>query len=488
MNWQNMWRLAKSDYVKLVPILALAFYIVFIPHLTYPYPVHIDEWVHMAFSNGILSEGGVDLANPFSGAPMVLSHKLEVGFQLFWGVFQQISGISWANIFRYFPSIVFVITVLSVYVMAKREGFGWEAALFTCLIPTNVGIMGPALLVPVSMALLFAPLCLYVAFNFRTVWSYLLLFVLVCFLISIHGPSAICVILILLPYIILNLRGNVRHSLGMTLALFGPFLLTLPLTHELALSYGQSLLGAQPPSVGRDLPSIMLDYGYLVMLSCILGIFGLALRGGKKNYSLVLGLLVMSVMLATFYTIHYGMLIIYVRGLLFAMLMMGIIAGAGLMEVRRFRLPEKISLRLKVPLVITQNVGLILCLVLIGFTLATAIPSRLDEPYYHMIDHADYEAFVWIKENVGDDYEKAILDPWKATAFTAITGKHIHTRIHFSARDKDREAYAFLKSGCVDTTFLNENGITIVYNRAVCSNPNLVEVRKNVYLLKEVED
>jgi len=28
-----------------------------------------------------------------------------------------------------------------------------------------------------------------------------------------------------------------------------------------------------------------------------------------------------------------------------------------------------------------------------------------------MIDGWDYEAFIWIKEKVGEDYERAILDP-----------------------------------------------------------------------------
>jgi len=84
---------------------------------------------------------------------------------------------------------------------------------------------------------------------------------------------------------------------------------------------------------------------------------------------------------------------IYLRGLLFGMLLAGIVAGAGWMWVRRLSLPEKMGVRLKVPL-ITQNVGLISCLVLVGFTLALALPARHDTPYYHMIDEADYEAFV----------------------------------------------------------------------------------------------
>ena len=56
--------------------------------------------------------------------------------------------------------------VLATYVMAQRLGFGWEAALMTCLITTTVGIMGPGFFIPVAMALLFVPLSLFVLFNF----------------------------------------------------------------------------------------------------------------------------------------------------------------------------------------------------------------------------------------------------------------------------------------------------------------------------------
>jgi hypothetical protein len=38
MSWQNLSKWAKSDYLKLVPILGLAFYLAFLHHLNYPYP------------------------------------------------------------------------------------------------------------------------------------------------------------------------------------------------------------------------------------------------------------------------------------------------------------------------------------------------------------------------------------------------------------------------------------------------------------------
>ena len=176
----------------------------------------------------------------------------------------------------------------------------------------------------------------------------------------------------------------------------------------------------------------------------------------------------------------------YERGLMYMMLMVSIVAGAGLMGVKNLRLPEKISNRLRVPL-ITQNVGKFLCLVLIGLTLAIAIPDRRETPYYHMIDREDYQAFVWIKDNVDDEYKKAILDPWKATAFTVIAEKNVYTRIHAYPQPSDTKAYEFLQGGCTDTTFLREKGISIVYTLWECRNPDLVEVRKNVYLLMETQ-
>ncbi len=493
MSWQDAWKLVKSDYFKLVPILALAFYMAFIPHLNYPYTVHIDEWVHIAHSNALLRAGDISYADPFSGqgAGGVVA-LLEVGYHLPLAVLHRLSGISWMDISRYFPSIVFVFTVLSVYIFAKRMGFGWEAALFTTLIPTTVGIMGPAFLIPVAMGLMFVPLLLFLVFNFKTKWAYLVLCISIAFLMILHGTSGILIIMILVPFILFSLKSDLKHSLLIMLAVAVPLLVTLPWTSDLLQSQGKSLFVPQPLPAHHDFLRIISEYGYMPILSCLLGTFVLVIRGGKKNYALVIGLVVLLEMLALFYTLHYGNSMLYLRGLLFAMLMMSIIAGAGLMELRKLELPWLTGLRLKKPLIL-QAAGILLCLIFIGATLASAIPDRQAIPYYHMIDKADYEAFVWIKENVDASYQKAILDPWKATAFTAITEKYVYTRIHEAPLAKDEEAYAFLRSGSSNTTFLRENGISIIYTRVfdgsqnpefTPDNPDLVEVRKNIYLLR----
>lgn len=493
----NIRKLLSLHYLILLTILGLAFFIAFIPHRDYLYPLHVDEWVHLARSAAIMQAGSATFIDPFSGGEvMSLSSNLEAGFQLFWGVFQTISGISWLTIFRYFPSIIFVVTVLSVYIMAQREGFGLEAAFFTLLIPTTVGVLGPAFLVPVSLGLLFTPLILFLALNFRTIQSYVLLFILNCFLLAIHAPSAICPIIALAPYILLNLKGNFKHALRLALALLLPFLIIFPWIVSLVLSTARSLFIQQPLTEYVQLPRVIQIYGYLPLLFCLLGTFSLAMKGNKNAYGLVLGLLALLLMLVSFFSFQYGVPIVYERGLMYMMLIAGIVAGAGLMAVKGLKLPGRFDSWLSIP-AITQNVGRFLCLATAIIILVFTVPQRLNTPYYHMIDEADYQAFIWIKDNTDKSSHKAILDPWKATAFTAITGKPAYTRIHTAPLETDNIAYDFLRSGSANTTFLVQNGISVIYTRLYdgnrdiniqfdSNNPDLIRVAENIYFLKSM--
>lgn len=487
MSLDSIHKVPGLSHLVLLPVMALALYIAFIPHINYHYPVHIDEWVHLAHSEAMLSAGSTAYIDPFLGQWVIglLNPLHEVGFHILWGVFQRISGLSWMDIFRYFPSIILMLTALSVYIVGRREGFGWEAAFFACLIPTTVGIMGPAFLVPVAMGLLFVPLVIFLAFNLKSAWSYLAVFILTCSLLSIHIPSATWLVIILTPYILLNLKGNWRHSLALALALIIPFLAPFSWITDMLLPYAKELLLPQPLETYIDYPLLIRTYGYLLVGYCLLGTLVLALKGDRKYYGLVLGLLVILLLLAIRYTFLYGVHMIYGRGLMFMMLMAGIVAGAGLGWVKEIRLPEGLSKRLRIPRLVNENTGRVLCLALVVITLVIYIPARQGIPYYHMIDDYDYEAFTWIGENVSDDYGKAVLDPWKATAFAAITEKKVFTKIHAYPKPSDNEAYAFLNNGCVDTAFLKDNGITIVYTRGSCDNPALTLVREGVYLIEQ---
>ena len=138
-------------------------------------------------------------------------------------MFQQVSGIDWIALFRYFPSIMFMIIVLAVYVLASRQGYGLEAAFFTCLIPTTGGLLGPAFMVPMALGMLFIPLSMFLAFTIKKWPSYLLIFLFTCFLLASHATTAVVLCIILAPYILLNLKDNKWHAAGVFAALVLPF-------------------------------------------------------------------------------------------------------------------------------------------------------------------------------------------------------------------------------------------------------------------------
>lgn len=483
MNTQITSRITRLHYLILLLIIILAFYIAYIPHFNYTYPIHLDEWLALGSSQTMLDEGHFIMGSGQMGS----GRYLEAGFHLFWGIFHQISGIPWMDIFRFFPGIIFIITVLSVYILAQRQGFGLEAAFFTSLMPTTVGILGPSFLVPLTMALPFIPLGLFIAFNYRTVWCYVILFVFICFLLMTHATTAVGLVIILSPYILLSLKGEFKHGMWITIAIVIPFLLPFHWIFDLVLSTARSLFAPQLLSTYVDYPFIIQTYGYLPIAICLLGVFLLAIRGSKTGYSLLLGLLTLLVMLATMYTLHHGVEIMYGRGLTYMMLMVSIIAGAGLYGIRNISLPIRFIRWLKSP-VIRRNIGNILCLAVIAGILIITVPTRQNANYYHMIEEYDYNAFVWIRDNVNDSYQKAIVDPWKGAAFYAITQKEVYTAIFGYPKPSDEKAYSFLREDCIDTAFLKENGISIIYFSGECCNPDLVEVAENVYLLKETND
>jgi len=477
--------LLKSDYLKLVLILALAFYLAFIPHSGFPYPVHVDEWFHWAYASEVMSNAGTSgITNPFSGGPPVWNQKVEVGFHVFWGIFQQVTGISWLFIIKYFPAAIFMLTVISVYVLARREGFGWEAAFFTCLIPTTIGVLGPGFLVPMALGLFFIPLALFIVLNLRGWQSYVMLFILNCFLVLMHGATAVCLLIILVPYILLYLKRDFRRVATVMAVLVIPFVAPFPWIFRIVMNKATSLFSYQPLPQYVDLPRDFSQYGYLPTILFIIGTFWLIRSGTRKGHALAFGALVMLAVIVVFVRLHIGLDLVYLRGFVILLLMMSIVAGCGLWLVRRISFSSNPAARFRFAF-ITRHLGSILCLLLAALTLVIAIPTRQSIPYYHMVDARDYNAFVWIAENLDESYDKALLDPWQATAFTAVTGRKVYSRIIMFPREKAMKARQFLDAGCTDTSFLRRNGISIVYSRRDCNNPDLVEVRRYVYLLED---
>ncbi len=499
-SFYSAWRLpsastfAKPVVLWLILILVLGYGLTFIPHSDYPYPLHVDEWMHLAYSRAIQEAGSLNVATvPIYEFPDFATGKLmtrpgdvEPAFHVFWAIGQQVTTISWLTIFRYFPGLIFLLTIFAVYVLAMRNGYGLEAAFFTALITTNTTMLGVSLLVPVALGLLFLPLALMLVFYHRTPAAYVILAVFIGFLALMHLPTAVILAMILLLFAIFQARKEKGHSLAIVVATLVPLLAISPLISQVAPELVRSFTQlTYLPAYLPYLPSPLYLWGFLASLFFVAGIFWLVKKGEAADYALIVACLLLLLHNLVFFYWHWGVQIIYHRSPHHLMLMMSIIAGYALWRLRNLSLPYNLAAQFKLSSV-WYWLRPVLAAVLIGLVLVESASFHLETPFYRMIDEADYTAFVWIEQNVPDSYQKAVLDPWSATAFMALARREVYARIQHEAQHEEHfRAYEFLENGCRDTDFLRENGISIVYSLDEVFNPDLIQVRENIYLLPE---
>lgn len=90
--------------------------------------------------------------------------------------------------------------------------------------------------------------------------------------------------------------------------------------------------------------------------------------------------------------------------------------------------------------------------------------DHAEEQYHHVIDDRMYEDFTWIEQNLGEGYERALIDPWLAKAFVPLTGKHsyairplrIQNPEHF---ERWREVIELLGSGEITAEWMRDKGV-----------------------------
>ncbi len=462
----------KNKHVWLILILLLAFNLNFTPHNYYQYPVHVDEWVNFAISQAILGEGNVVYTEPFMGEKIIIN-DLEIGLRTFLAVFKDLTGFSWIFIFRYMPSIIFMITVLGVYTFANRGGYGLQAAFLAALIPTSVRLIGPGFLVAVGVGLMFIPLSLFLAYNTK---KYSVLFIFTAFLFLLHPPTALAVIAVLIPFVLLNYRDDPKHSMYIAAALMFAFLISSPRLVHLVAPTAESMVSVTKHFLPLA-PQVFKVYGSLQTLIFVIGVFMLGKRGERKDQSLIFAAVLLLLPITVYAQFTIGNLIIYGRSYSYLMILMSIIGGFGLLSISTWLKKYRFGPAIYVLLAI--------------LILSTAATAHLNTPYYLIMDEQEYTDYLWIKENLGDVEGISVLEPWEAKAYAPITGRHVYSHIPPGPSEfcekRNREIYEFFKDEGNNSTFLEANNISIVYTKMTITNPDLTEVRPRIYLYVESE-
>ncbi len=444
----------RDKYLLLI-ILLLAAYIAYIPHKGYDYPVHRDEWDRLTMAKALVKEGHTTYPDPFHGEGKA-PPSLETGFMAWLAGIKLVSGLPWLTIFKYFPLILSVFLALSAYIFARRLGYGLEAAFLASLLPTTLNLLGPGFLVPVSLGLPFILLSLFLAYNFKNQVRTVPLLLILIFLAYTHPPTAVAAFIALGVYLLHAREWSMIAGIGLMAAAVAAL---IPQLSGILRSKGPESLVFTTFISYAELYKV---YGYLPSIYFVAGAY-LLYRRGRKDATLVYIVLILLAINVAYRRLGWTLLLMPERNYLYLMLLMAVIGGYALSRLRDRRM-------------------------LIGAAMVTLLLSfqaHASTPYYRIIDDREYQDFIWIRDNLEG---KAVLDPWKAIAFTAVAEKPVYSRI-FPGPSKmhdqrNGEVYAFFAGGCADTEFLRKNGISIVYAYEPCSNRELKELRERIYVLE----
>lgn len=254
------------------------------------------------------------------------------------------------------------------------------------------------------------------------------------------------------------------------------------------------LFGAQY-SLMYNLPKIWPSFEQLGILTWVLSVIGIYfcfIKGKATERTIGVSMIIFIIIIGAYDKFGYGSPIFYERSFLYLFLGVALIAGYGAAELRRLVTENKEKVISKKFTHLLKNIDrfipIIICLVL----LLTAVPAHLDIPYYKIINEKDYETFTWIHANIDDyrdanhTYDKAAVDPFIASPFTAITGVHTisSSMSPLYGYELHTEMEKFMREKCVNTSFLKKYNIGVVYG--VCINNNLTMIHPNVYLYPEL--
>jgi hypothetical protein len=483
----------------LLALLCFSFLMALLPHLhnNYYLPFHVDEWIHWSYTRAILEQATPSFINPYTGTGTITTP--QIGFHLITASLHWLTGTNLLTLFVFLPAFLGILLSITAFLIGNRSPrpFGLEAAFLVAFIPTTVRYLGPSFYVPSTLGLLLLVFLLWLIQQ-KTILSIILYPFLIFGIFLVHPVLALAAIGILFVHtLFLILEKQYRHALltaGLTVL---PMLLVVLFTsiftsrwNWIIETFLQSASGQQYP-FDFNLPSILVsftDLGLLTWGVLLIGVYISFIKGTSLLKTLSISTIAFIIVIGLYDKLGYGFPSIYERLFLALFLLVTLLAGFGLAELRRSLVDLKQRDHLRTITQKIRHIDLLIPLTLGIIILLIALPTHLSTPYYQMITEQDYQTFTWISENIdtyrdaNHSYSRAAVDPFKASPFSAVTGLFIISSSMNPVYRYDLvpPMETFLREKCVNTSFLGTYKLSVIYGDA--DNANLTKIYEKVYL------
>ncbi len=516
---QSFWN-RNSALLKLtgmIGILLFAFWVGMDPHWDYKYPLHVDEWFAMGYTDAMMEEGSLTYSEPYHHGQEVSNHQ-EMGFHLLLGSLKIVTDTSWMDFYRVAPGFMFALLAFAVYALGRSDGFGWAAALFVVLIPTSIRTLGPTFVVPVSIGLLFVVVTLLVIYrlgekcNGKQLW---LLLLLIGGLVFVHAPTAGLITALVILYLVASviealITGCYRMAVNMVVRIAVVTIIPLILTMLWLPSRTREILTASFSGDSEGMTGFLgFHYGFHEVFGDVavsLFVFGFIVFMLNRPYGIRTYILpVSTVLLILFLYIVYpryllGPSILYERGWSYLGLFGVILAGYGIsywLQVFGDKRAGGLGLRWQ------RDVAMRMVLAGVGFgalvaTLTIGLGNEEREDYtgyYHVMDDQVYTDFVWLGQNTDEGHKMVMMEPSLAWTYPPVAGAG--NRVYDVSASPWSQPWAeemreILATGSVDVAWLLGRDILVWYTGwpegqrfPEVNNSGLAKVRPNVYVVTD---
>jgi len=324
--------------------------------------------------------------------------------------------------------------------------------------------------------------------------SILLIPLFILYLFLVHPSIVLAAIGILLVYaVFLLIEKDYRAALliaGLTVL---PIILVVLFTSQWnsIIDLFLTSVSGQQYQLDFNLPKILVsftDLGLLTWGLLIIGVYFAFTKGKALLRTLSISAIAFIIVIGLYDKFGYGFPNIYERLFLCLFLLVTLLAGFGLAEIRRTLTNLKESERFSALKKRIKNIDILVPVTLGIVILLIALPTHLSTPYYQMITEQDYETFSWIHDHIDEyrdathSYRRAAVNPFIASPFSAVTGLYT-----ISSSMNPVYGYnlvgkmdAFLQDKCRNTSFLDTYHLSVIYGDA--DNTNLTKIHDHVYL------
>jgi len=438
-------------YLLLALALLLGGFLVFSPHLTNSYPLHIDEWRHITLSENLLQSGSGFLT-------FMINNPLETGFHIFLIFVNFFFNL--VTFYQFLPLLNFLaISLVLFYFLRKKYNFwvGLFVVLFLSSLKSNVNISGLWFFVPLTLAIPFIYLFLFLLEDTFESNKKFILVLASLFLVSfIHQSTFAVLSLTFILFFIFRknlIKINYKYLsyfsiLLLPILLAGLFLFRTSLS--LGIFFNKFIFG---PGIIQINYNLFLLYGIVPSIFALIGFFYLFKK--KELLPIRIYFLISAFNLILFSIFHFSIFSSYQRYVYHLLLSGVVLSSVGLyFSLRYFYLKLFfVNNNLFKKILVFVLALLLICSSFIGY-----YSIHPQAKLYTIINDADYHAMVFFKnysfptllQNYKPELSEVISLPSPGVALPALARKSSISGIFFALERGKIDSVNFFNSNCAD--------------------------------------